>query len=84
MTQAWAETTVYLALAYLAIGLVFSVVFVTRGVAKLDPSARDAGWGFRLVIVPGVAALWPLLLRRWLTTRGQPPTESTAHRRASR
>lgn len=83
MTQAWAETAVQLAIAYLAIGVAFGLAFVIRGVAKVDPSAADSGWGFRLVILPGVAALWPLLLRRWLQSSG-PPTESTAHRRASR
>ena len=27
-------------------------------------------WGFRLLILPGAAALWPLLLLRWLRAKG--------------
>ena len=30
----------------------------------LDPAATGAGRGFRVVILPGAAALWPLLLSR--------------------
>jgi len=32
----------------------------------VDPAARHASPWFRLLIVPGVAALWPLLLRLWV------------------
>lgn len=53
------------ALVYLAAGLLFAVVFITRGVGRVDAQAREAGWGFRLIILPGVVALWPLLWRRW-------------------
>jgi hypothetical protein len=53
------------AVVYVVAGLLFGMAFVTRGVARVDPLAREAGWGFRLVILPGVVALWPLLLRRW-------------------
>jgi len=84
VTQAWAETTVYLAIAYWAVGVVFGTAFILRGAARVDPAAKGAGWGFRLLILPGVAALWPLLLRRWLKASDGPPTEITAHRRASR
>lgn len=52
--------------AYGAAGLLFAVAFVARGVNQIDPAAREAGWGFRLLILPGSALLWPLLLRRWL------------------
>jgi hypothetical protein len=68
---------------YLAAGLVFALAFVTTGVQRVDPAARGAPWGFRLLILPGAAALWPLLLARWL--RGTPPPEEhNAHRDAAR
>ena len=52
------------------------------GVGRIDPSAAHAPVGFRLIIVPGTVALWPLLAIRWL--RGQQaPAESTAHKRAA-
>ncbi|HBY62213.1 MAG TPA: hypothetical protein DEH78_20525 [Solibacterales bacterium] len=55
-----------LALAYAIAGVLFGVAFVARGAEKIDPAARGASLGFRLLILPGSAALWPLLLVRWL------------------
>jgi hypothetical protein len=51
---------------YGATGLLFGIVFVIAGVHRVDIAAKDSGVGFRLIILPGVAALWPLLLRRWI------------------
>lgn len=67
---------------YLAIGIVFALAFVTRGAGRIDPAAREGSWGFRLVILPGTAALWPLLARRW-ARGGPPPEERNAHREAA-
>lgn len=68
---------------YALAGLLFAVPFAVRGIERIDPVARGAGWGFRLIVLPGVVALWPLLLGRWM--RGAPPpAESNAHRRAAR
>ncbi|MBP7586864.1 MAG: hypothetical protein KBA72_02860 [Thermoanaerobaculia bacterium] len=69
--------------AYAALGLLFAVAFLARGIARLDPGAHGSGWGFRLIVLPGVVAFWPLLLRRWLAGAGL-PVESNAHRRAAR
>ena len=55
--------------AYGAVGLLFAAVFVSVGVHRVDPVAEHAPVGFRLIIFPGVAALWPLLLSRWITWR---------------
>jgi hypothetical protein len=52
--------------AYSAAGLLFAVAFAAAGVNRLDPAAKHAGWGFRAFILPGSAALWPLLLWKWL------------------
>lgn len=71
-----------LAAAYAAIGLVFAAAFSVRGAGRLDPAAKKATLGFRLIILPGSAALWPLLAWRWLRRRGV-PVEVTAHRRAT-
>lgn len=68
---------------YVALGLPFAVAFVLRGAARIDPQAKGGSWGFRLAILPGVVALWPLLARRW--ARGEPPPEErNAHRDAAR
>ena len=68
---------------YLAAGVVFALVFVTLGVQRTDPAAHGGTWGFRLLILPGSAALWPLLLARWVRGGG-PPEERNAHRDAAR
>ncbi len=65
---------------YLLAGLLFGIVFVVRGVERVDPAAQGAGWGFRLLILPGVAAFWPLLAHRWLRGIATPPLEHNAHR----
>ncbi|MHC5211848.1 MAG: hypothetical protein ACYTG2_14100 [Planctomycetota bacterium] len=69
---------------YLAIGLVFALAFVWRGVSRVDPAAAGGSLGFRLLIVPGAAALWPLLLRRWMSGARRPPAPRDPHRLAAR
>ena len=51
---------------YASAGLVFAIAFVTSGVARIDPAAKGASWGFRVIILPGAAALWPWLLAKWV------------------
>ena len=72
MFETLVAVVVYASLAYLALGAVFALAFVTRGAARLDPNADGATWGFRALILPGAAALWPLLLVRWVRARGTP------------
>ena len=55
--------------AYAAIGALFALAFAWRGAARLDPAARASGVAFRLIILPGAAALWPLLLVKWRRAR---------------
>ncbi len=78
-----AETLVAVVEIYLVVGILFGIVFVTRGVQAIDHAAEGTGWGFRLIILPGVAVFWPLLLRRWIR-RVQPPEERNAHRDRAR
>lgn len=70
--------------AYLCCGLVFAIPFALVGVKKIDPHAAQGSWGFRLLIIPGTMAFWPLLLRRWAAGIKKPPEECNAHRRAAR
>ena len=68
---------------YALLGLLFAVAFVIRGAARIDPQAVGGSWGFRLAILPGVVAFWPLMARRW--ARGAPPPEErNPHRQAAR
>ena len=57
--------------AYLATGMLFAMAFVSIGIATVDPVARGASAGFRLMIFPGVTALWPLFLKRWIEKAGR-------------
>lgn len=68
---------------YLAMGLLFSIPFILKGVGKNDPAVHGATLGFRLIIVPGVVLLWPVLLRRWMSNTGVPPEETSPHRTAA-
>jgi hypothetical protein len=52
--------------AYAVAGAAFAVAFLLFGIQRVDPVAEHSSIGFRLVVMPGVAALWPLLLTRWI------------------
>jgi hypothetical protein len=54
---------------YLGAGIAFAIAFVMVGVAQVDPAARAAPIGFRLIILPAVTALWPFLLVKWCAAR---------------
>lgn len=56
---------------YAAAGAVFAALFLSLGLSRIDNGAKGAGLGFRLLIIPGLIALWPLMLIRWLSG-GQP------------
>ncbi len=66
---------------YAVVGGFFALAFVVSGLKAVDPGAQKPSIALRLLLIPGSAALWPLLLRRWVG-RLQPPTERNAHRRA--
>lgn len=56
---------------YLAAGSLFALAFVTVGVTRIDPAARGTPAAFRLMILPGVVALWPLLAAKWVRCGGE-------------
>lgn len=60
-----AELIVWAVKMYLWIGLGVAGLFLLFGIARVDASARGA-YAFRPLLVPGLALLWPLVLRRWL------------------
>lgn len=51
--------------AHLGAGVVFGAVFLARGIGRVDPAARGSPWGFRLLMLPGVAVLWPVVAVKW-------------------
>ena len=64
MTVAAAEGLIHAIAIYLGCGAAFAVVFLWRWVGILDPAASHGTWGFRMVVCPGVATLWPVFLIR--------------------
>ncbi len=61
-----AEIVVFVVAVYALVGAVFACAFVTVGVRRVDASAAGAPWLFRVLIWPGTAALWPVMLAIWL------------------
>ena len=83
MAETVARVLLLAVASYAAVGALFALAFAAVGVDRIDPGAHGAGVGFRLLILPGATAFWPLLLRRWLR-REPTPRERNAHRRAAR
>ena len=54
---------------YLLCGLVFSVIFISKGLQVLDEGSHGAGIGFKLIIIPGCMVFWPLLLKKWMRAK---------------
>jgi len=55
---------------YAVAGIVTAAAFVMFGVTTVQPAPVTAG--ARLLLLPGAAALWPLVLYRWLQCRSAP------------
>ncbi len=51
---------------YAGVGLLFALPFLAWGLPRMDAATRGTSFAFHLILLPGTAALWPLLLRRWL------------------
>lgn len=66
---------VNLILLYLLAGLIVASFYVWRGVGLVDPAARGTSPGFRLLIIPGCAALWPVVLMQWIRVEPLPPED---------
>lgn len=72
MADAIANAVLLLAGAYAAVGCVVAVAFAARGIQRVDPGAAHAPIGFRLIILPGAAALWPWALAKWARAQSTP------------
>jgi hypothetical protein len=80
MLEIFAKAIVYTLALYAGLGLVFAGPFVWVGIQRLDSEAQGSGVGFRLLILPGVAAFWPMFLCRWARGTVEPPVEKNPHR----
>jgi len=59
---------------YALIGLLVALVYVFGGAGRIDPAAKGKGLPLRarLLILPGIIGLWPIMATK-LFTQKQPP-----------
>ena len=53
---------VNVAAVYVACGVLVAALFLARWCKTFDPSAAHGSCGFRVLVVPGIIALWPVIL----------------------
>ncbi|MEP4249585.1 hypothetical protein [Tateyamaria sp.] len=67
-----------------SIGAIIAAIFLTIGMDRIDEDAKGA-YIFRVLLIPGVVVIWPLVLWRWyvyetnaevLERRYAPPREA--------
>jgi hypothetical protein len=58
----WFWTVIYV---YGACGGVVALAFALVGIDRVDEAAHGA-WLVRLVLLPGLILLWPVVLGRWI------------------
>ena len=72
MSVATASIIVTALCGYFAAGLLLAIAFALGAARRIDPDAAHMTWGARLLIMPGVAGLWPLMLYKLLTQKRPP------------
>ena len=68
--------------AYALAGVLFALAFLPRGIVRVDERLNESPMVVRVMLFPGIAALWPLFASRWVTGRTI-PDERNPHRRAA-
>jgi len=72
MGPAWPEGLLVALAVYFAVGALLATVIVSLGLGRIDADARSMPWSARLLILPGLVALWPLLLVKCLKQKAPP------------
>jgi hypothetical protein len=52
---------------YVAVGITVGIAFVCFGITRVLEHPATVSVGARVLLFPASAALWPLVLRRWLS-----------------
>lgn len=64
---------------YGAIGLVAGAALAILALGRMDPGVEASPWSVRLLFLPGLVALWPVMLFKWARlTRGGGAGEGAA------
>ncbi len=50
---------------YLLIGVIFYFPFMKQGVHLIDKVVKGTTKIFKILVFPGIVALWPLLYKKW-------------------
>ena len=82
MSLAFARVVVGALELYALAGFVFAVVFLAAAVTRVDPGVAASPKSLRLLLLPGVAAMWPLFASRWIGGT-MTPVERNPHRDAA-
>ena len=61
---------------YLMLGLIVAILVQKQGLKKIDPSVEGAGIWFRVITFPGIVALWPVILYKWIKAPKTHPQET--------
>jgi hypothetical protein len=67
---------------YALAGILFALAFLPHGIVRVDERLHESPLAVRVLLFPGVAALWPLFAWRWMTGRTI-PEERNPHRLAA-
>ena len=59
----------YIVAVYLAMGFLFMIPFIIKGINKIDEGAHGGSIGFRIIIIPGVIVFWIVLLNKWIKAK---------------
>ncbi|GAB5495576.1 MAG: hypothetical protein Phyf2KO_06560 [Phycisphaerales bacterium] len=54
---------------YFVIGLAFAVVVAAGPIKTVDSVVADSPMSFRLLVIPGMATLWPIMVGKLLATK---------------
>jgi hypothetical protein len=60
------QVILIIVLIYLLLGMLFVIPFLVKGLTKVDEGAHGGSIGFKIIIIPGVIAFWPMLLNKWM------------------
>jgi len=52
--------------AYAGVGLIVAIAFALAGAATIDHAVRDSPKSFRILLMPGALALWPVVVTKWI------------------
>lgn len=54
---------------YVGLGFLFSLIFLWKGLSKVDEDAKGTSFGFKLLLLPGLCFFWPQFLIKWIQAK---------------